>query len=170
MFDRVLDTTLYPVLNGCWQPKIAKPEKFHLIIYKNCKKLTKIVDINTVNSTHDKLLGISLRVKQWILFLFTKTKLEHNFIKYVERFIQVSLREMCTYSEFFWSAFSRIQTIYGEIWSNSPYSVRMRENTDQKNSEYGHFSHSVCRLHMSLSEQSTIFESAFSCFKLTLSW
>ena len=25
----------------------------------------------------------------------------------------------------------------------SPYSVRMRENTDQKNSEYGHFSHSV---------------------------
>ena len=27
------------------------------------------------------------------------------------------------------------------IWSFSgPYSVRMRENTDQKNSEYGHFS------------------------------
>ena len=26
----------------------------------------------------------------------------------------------------------------------SPYSVRMRENTDQKNSEYGHFSCSVC--------------------------
>ena len=26
------------------------------------------------------------------------------------------------------------------IWSFSgPYSVRMRENTDQKNSEYGHF-------------------------------
>ena len=24
----------------------------------------------------------------------------------------------------------------------SPYSVRMRENTDQKNSEYGHFSQS----------------------------
>ena len=26
----------------------------------------------------------------------------------------------------------------------SPYSVRMRENTDQNNSEYGHFSRSVC--------------------------
>ena len=26
----------------------------------------------------------------------------------------------------------------------SPYSVRMRENTDKENSEYGHFSRSVC--------------------------
>ena len=25
----------------------------------------------------------------------------------------------------------------------SPYSVRMRENVDQNNSEYGHFSHSA---------------------------
>ena len=33
---------------------------------------------------------------------------------------------------FFWSAFSRIRTEYGEIRSISPYSVRMRENTDQK--------------------------------------
>ena len=31
-----------------------------------------------------------------------------------------------------------------QIWSFSgPYSVRMWENTDQKNSEYGHFSRSV---------------------------
>ena len=28
----------------------------------------------------------------------------------------------------------------------SPYLVRIRENTDQKNSEYGHFSHSVIYL------------------------
>ena len=33
---------------------------------------------------------------------------------------------------FFWSIFSRIRTEYGEIRSISPYSVRMRENTDQK--------------------------------------
>ena len=39
---------------------------------------------------------------------------------------------------FFWSVFSRIWTII------SPYSVRMRENTDQKNSVFGHFSGSVC--------------------------
>ena len=33
---------------------------------------------------------------------------------------------------YFWSVFSCIQTEYGEIQSISPYSVRMRENTDQK--------------------------------------
>ena len=37
------------------------------------------------------------------------------------------------------SAFSRIRTEYGEIRSISPYSVRMRENADQNNSEYGYF-------------------------------
>ena len=49
----------------------------------------------------------------------------------------------CPYSELFWSAFSRIQTEYGEIRSISPYSVRMWENADQNNSEYGRFLHSV---------------------------
>ena len=34
---------------------------------------------------------------------------------------------------FFWSVFSRIRTEYGEILRISLYSVRMRENTDQKN-------------------------------------
>ena len=33
---------------------------------------------------------------------------------------------------FFWSVFSWIRTEYGDIGSTSPYSVRMRENTDQK--------------------------------------
>ena len=33
---------------------------------------------------------------------------------------------------FFWTVFSRIRTEYGEIRSISPYSVQMRENTDQK--------------------------------------
>ena len=32
---------------------------------------------------------------------------------------------------------------YGEIWSISPYLVRMWENTDQKNSVFGHFSSSA---------------------------
>ena len=53
--------------------------------------------------------------------------------------VQLLLREKCPYSEFFWSVFSRIWTEYLEIRSISPYSVRMRETTDQKNSEYGHF-------------------------------
>ena len=33
---------------------------------------------------------------------------------------------------FFWSVFSHIRTEYGEIRSISPYSVGIRENTDQK--------------------------------------
>ena len=36
--------------------------------------------------------------------------------------------------------FSRLRTEYWDLWSKSPYLVQMRENTDQKNSEYGHFS------------------------------
>ena len=50
----------------------------------------------------------------------------------------------CPYSELLWSAFSRIQTEYGEIRSISPYSVRMREIGDPNNSEYRHFSRSGC--------------------------
>ena len=46
----------------------------------------------------------------------------------------LTLREKCLYSE--WVVFFSILRI-------SPYSMQMRENTDQKNSEYGHFSHSV---------------------------
>ena len=53
-----------------------------------------------------------------------------------------SRREKCSYSELFWSAFSRIRTEYGEIHRISPYFVQMRENADQNNSEYGHFSRS----------------------------
>ena len=41
---------------------------------------------------------------------------------------------MCPYSELYWSAFSR-------IWTE--YLVRMRENADQNNSDYEHFSSSV---------------------------
>ena len=55
----------------------------------------------------------------------------------------LSLHKKCLYSEFFWSVFSRIRTEYVEILLMSPYSVRMRENTDHKISEYGHFSRSA---------------------------
>ena len=43
---------------------------------------------------------------------------------------------------FFWFVFSHIRTEYGEIRSISPYSVEMRENTDQKKTVFGHFSSS----------------------------
>ena len=52
------------------------------------------------------------------------------------------MRKKCPYSGLLWSAFSRIRTGYREILI-SPYSVRMRENADQNNPDYGHFSRSV---------------------------
>ena len=50
---------------------------------------------------------------------------------------KMALPETCPYSELFWSTFFRIRTEFGEILCIFPYSVRMRENTDQNNSEYG---------------------------------
>ena len=44
--------------------------------------------------------------------------------------VQITLRPKCP--SFLWSVFSRIRTEYGEILRISPYSVRMREDTDQK--------------------------------------
>ena len=52
------------------------------------------------------------------------------------------LRKRCPYSELFWSVFSSIRTEYGKMLHISSYSVRMRENTDQKNSEDWYFSRS----------------------------
>ena len=49
------------------------------------------------------------------------------------------LRKKCSYLELFWSGFFHIRTEYREILVISPYSVRMRENAYQNNSEYGHF-------------------------------
>ena len=54
---------------------------------------------------------------------FTKTfSLIAHFFK--DHFI-LKLFEKCTYSEFFWSLFSRIWTEYSEILRISPYSVQM---------------------------------------------
>ena len=49
------------------------------------------------------------------------------------------LRKEFPYSEFFWSIFSRNEIEYVDLLCKPPYSVRIREKTDQKNSEYGHF-------------------------------
>ena len=54
-------------------------------------------------------------------------------------FIQ-TLRKKCPYLEFFWSVSSPNWTNYGDLPCKSPYSVQMRENTDQRNSKYGQFS------------------------------
>ena len=66
--------------------------------------------------------------------------------KIKSQFSNLTLRKRRPYSELFWSVFSRIRTEYGEIRSISPYSVRMRENVDQNNSEYWHLLRSVTDL------------------------
>ena len=50
-----------------------------------------------------------------------------------------TLRKKCPYLELLRSAFSCVRTEYGEILCISPYSVRMQENVNQNNFEYGHF-------------------------------
>ena len=50
-----------------------------------------------------------------------------------------TLREKCLYPECFWPISFLIRTEYEKIRNISPYSVWIQENTDQKNSEYGHF-------------------------------
>ena len=66
-----------------------------------------------------------------------------------------SLCEKCPYLGFFWSVFSRIWTEYKKILSISPYSVRMRENMDQNDSKYGHFSRIVWDRHMTFKNLGT---------------
>ena len=44
-----------------------------------------------------------------------------------------------SFSGSYFPAFGLNMERYGEIRTIFPYSVRMWENTDQKNSEYGHF-------------------------------
>ena len=64
-----------------------------------------------------------------VLLLLSKSNLGPSQALMMDFF---TLREKCPYSGLFWSVFSSIRSI-------SPYSVRMRENTDQNNFEYGHF-------------------------------
>ena len=52
----------------------------------------------------------------------------------------IATAQKVSISELFCSAFPHIRTEYREIQNISPYPVRMRENTEQNNSEYGQFS------------------------------
>ena len=65
----------------------------------------------------------------------------------------------CPYSELFWSAFSRIRTERREILCISPYSVRMRENKNQSNSEFRHFLRSASQYLLILPLKQSIVDS-----------
>ena len=86
----------------------------------------------------------SISVIVSVLFDITLTRhVQYYFALTLWKF-QNSLREMCPYSELFWSLFSCIWTEYWEILRISPYLVRIWEYVDQNNSEYGHFLRSDC--------------------------
>ena len=58
----------------------------------------------------------------------------------------MSLREKCPKRSFFWTVFSRIWTEYGEILRIYPYSVGIRENTNQEKLRIWTLSRSVFAL------------------------
>ena len=104
---------------------------------------------NSINKCFPKLLLINCRKKKIsrivTIFYFPEIQQRyyccHCFPFYTEELLwKYTLRKKCPNSKLFWSAFSRVRTEYGEILRISPYSVRMRGNTDQNNSAYGHFS------------------------------
>ena len=65
---------------------------------------------------------------------------------YVKNPKKVLMRKKSPCSELFWFVSPRIRTEYGQLRSISTYSIQMRENTNQNNSEYGQFLPSVCNL------------------------
>ena len=73
------------------------------------------------------------------VFLRTFSKLSGKLFPKTPLHAFFSLSEKSPYSEFFWPIFSRIRIEYGEIQST----VRILENTDTKNSKYGHFCRNV---------------------------
>ena len=82
----------------------------------------------------------------FLIYLCIKANNQLNAIARIWKYVgfkeKEALRKNCPYSGLFWSTFSRIQTEYREIQSISLYSVRMRKNSHQNNSEYEHFSRS----------------------------
>ena len=67
----------------------------------------------------------------------------HAVLFTVNVFVLANTAWNCPYSEFFCPVFSHIYAAYDDLVCKFPYLVRMRENTDQKNSEYKHVLRSV---------------------------
>ena len=69
------------------------------------------------------------------MLVFTRIKLVVRVLACVRAIVRTKWERL----ELFWSAFYRIRTEYEEIRSICPYPVLMRENVDQNNSNYGYF-------------------------------
>ena len=103
----------------------------------------KLIETN-IFSEFDYISVLSYNlIKQTSIVLLTSVNLNVWYPKNSIRPVEYHCVKSVQIRSFFCSAFSRIRTEYEEIRSKSPYSVRMRENTNQKNSVFGHFSWTV---------------------------
>ena len=87
-------------------------------------------DMNLRRTWVQALLNEVIQIIKSASKIFTK----HDAWRFLGLLVSISKHSVkCVQiKSFFWSVFSRIRTVYGEIRSVSPYSVQMRENTDQK--------------------------------------
>ena len=101
----------------------------------------KIIVIVVITILIDIFSNYRAKIKYTLLIKELLLSMNH-FLKIV----YLTLLEKCRYSEFLWSVFSHIRTEYGEILRNTEYLSVFSpnaENTEQKNSEYRHFSRRV---------------------------
>ena len=71
-------------------------------------------------------------VYRWIEVLLVVVKFSLRNYNFNNRFVILHCMKSVQIRSFFWSVFSCIWTEYEDFRSKSPYSVRRRENTDQK--------------------------------------
>ena len=96
------------------------------------------------------LLGPFLNTLSQLATLSKEIHYEHFFfLKFSQ--CKLAFQENCLYLQFFCSVFPGIRNEYGDIRSIFSYSFQMRQNTDQRKSEYGHFSRSARSAFRSLS-------------------
>ena len=105
------------------------------VVFKRALNIQAIISQLSFSQTPTK--SFDYRQNNGSIFFFEVT------YYYIRKWLSPYFFTLCEkypYSELFWSAFSRMRTEYREIRrSISLYSVRMWQNVDQNNSEYGHF-------------------------------
>ena len=131
--------------NENWQQKkkidkkwwSVKKNRQEILVGKKKKNLEfketyELCDIWRVRNTNSKRFTFTQKYSSG----FVQRRLEYILISNtLPEFVTMTVTQ-CLKSvqirSFFWSVFSRIRTEYKEILRISSYSVRMRENTDQK--------------------------------------
>ena len=111
------------------------------------KFVAKLLDtIKLHSSLHTECFETSWKklVCLWAAVVFVLSERIVNFCKSrTKETKSLKLRKKCSNLVFFWSVFSSIRSEYGYLFCQSSYSVRIRENTDQTNFEFRHFSRNV---------------------------